>query len=379
MKKLKIGILGTRGIPNHYGGFEQFAEHLSLRLLQRGHDVSVYSSSLHPYQDKEWNGVKIIHCKDWENKIGTAGQFIYDWNCINDSRKREFDILLHLGYTSDSVWHWRWPKRSINMVNMDGLEWQRSKYNKPTQRFLRWAESLAARHADSLIADSPAIRDHLIANYNKIPVYIPYGAELFMNPDPSVIEKYGLLPQHYFMLMARMEPENNIEMIIRGHLASNSLFPLLVIGNIDNQFGRYITSKYNDPRIKYCGSIYDKNELDNLRYYSALYFHGHSVGGTNPSLIEAMACGCLVAAHDNRFNKAVLNGEAGYFSTDKDVQSFIEHHLSLTSLHHWKRTNMEKVRTVYNQDRIVDSYEKMMLNACGQEQAIVPLAVAEAV
>jgi glycosyltransferase involved in cell wall biosynthesis len=200
-----------------------------------------------------------------------------------------------------------------------------------------------------------------------------------MNPDPSVIEKYGLLPQHYFMLMARMEPENNIEMIIRGHLASNSLFPLLVIGNIDNQFGRYITSKYNDPRIKYCGSIYDKNELDNLRYYSALYFHGHSVGGTNPSLIEAMACGCLVAAHDNRFNKAVLNGEAGYFSTDKDVQSFIEHHLSLTSLHHWKRTNMEKVRTVYNQDRIVDSYEKMMLNACGQEQAIVPLAVAEAV
>ena len=133
MRKLKIGILGTRGIPNHYGGFEQFAEHLSVCLFQRGHDVAVYNSSLHPYKQNEWNGVQIIHCRDWEHKIGTAGQFFYDLNCINDARKRNFDVLLHLGYTSDSVWHWRWPKKTVNIINMDGLEWQRSKYNKPTQ------------------------------------------------------------------------------------------------------------------------------------------------------------------------------------------------------------------------------------------------------
>ena len=379
MKKLRIGIIGTRGIPNHYGGFEQFAEHLSAGLIQRGHDVSVYNSSLHPYKEKEWNGVQIIHCRDWENKIGTAGQFIYDWNCINDARKRDFDVLLHLGYTSDSVWHWRWPKEAVNVVNMDGMEWQRSKYNRATRRFLRWAESLAAKNAHSLIADSPAIRDHLIVRYNKLPEYIPYGADIFTQPDPTVIESYGLLPQQYFLLIARMEPENNIEMIIQGHLASKSIYPLFVIGNITNSFGRYITSKYNDAAIKYSDAIYDKNQLDNLRYYSALYFHGHTVGGTNPSLIEAMACGCHIAAHNNRFNKAVLHDNAGYFSTVGDVKTIITSPEPASVVDQWKNLNLEKVSTVYNQERIVDSYEKMMLKACGVKDIIIKPAVARAV
>jgi glycosyltransferase involved in cell wall biosynthesis len=379
MKKLKIGILGTRGIPNHYGGFEQFAEHLSAGLTKRGHDISVYNSSLHPFKEKEWNGVKIIHCHDLENKLGTAGQFIYDWNCITDARKRNFDVLLHLGYTSDSIWHWRWPKKTINIVNMDGLEWQRSKYNKPTQRFLRWAESLAAKNADSLVADSPAIRDHLIAHYNKIPVYIPYGAEVFTQPDPAVVEKYGLLPQRYFLLIARMEPENNIETIIQGHLSSDSIYPLFVIGNITNQFGKYIMSKYNDPKIKYADAIYNKEELDNLRYYAALYFHGHSVGGTNPSLIEAMACRCYISAHNNRFNRAVLDHNAGYFSTAEDISSIINNPETVPTLEQWKRSNIEKVTKIYNQEKIVDSYEKMMLNACGENLPVVSLPVAEAV
>jgi glycosyltransferase involved in cell wall biosynthesis len=379
MKKLKIGILGTRGIPNFYGGFEQFAEHLSRGLLQKGHDVFVYNSSLHPYKEKEWNGVQIIHCRDWENKVGTAGQFMYDFNCINDARKRNFDVLLHLGYTSDSVWYWRWPRKAANIVNMDGLEWQRSKYNKPTQRFLRWAESLAAKNAHSLIADSPAIRDHLITHYNKIPVYIPYGAEIFCHADPVIIEKYGLLPQRYHLLIARMEPENNIEMIIRGHLASGNLYPLFVIGNITNKFGKHITSKYNDPKIKYADAIYDKNELDNLRYYSALYFHGHSVGGTNPSLIEAMACRCYIAANNNRFNKAVLNDEAAYFSNAEEVSKIINNPATLPSVEEWKKTNIEKIRAIYNQEKIIDSYEKMMLNACGVKNILMQPAVAEAI
>src|SRR5258705_2223005 len=165
MRKLKIGIIGTRGIPNHYGGFEQFEELLSFSLSQRGHEVAVYNSSLHPWQKKDWNGVQIIHCRDWEHKIGTAGQFFYDLNCINDARKRNFDVLLHLGYTSDSVWHWRWPKNTVNIVNMDGLEWQRSKYNKPTQRFLKWAESLAAKNAHTLVADSIGIQEYLFGKY----------------------------------------------------------------------------------------------------------------------------------------------------------------------------------------------------------------------
>jgi glycosyltransferase involved in cell wall biosynthesis len=379
MRKLKIGILGTRGIPNHYGGFEQFAEHLSYGLLQRGHDVVVYNSSLHPYKKDNWNGVQIIHCRDWEHKIGTAGQFFYDLNCINDARKRDFDVLLHLGYTSDSVWHWRWPKKSVNIVNMDGLEWQRSKYNKPTQRFLKWAESLAAKNAHTLIADSTGIQEYLFKKYGIKPVYIPYGAKPFCGPDLLVLEKYNLSAYNYSLLIARMEPENNIEMIIRGYLDAGHKDPLFIIGNITNKFGKYITGKYSSPSIKFSDAIYDQYELDNLRYYSSLYFHGHSAGGTNPSLLEAMACGCRIAAHNNPFNRAVLQQEADYFNDNNDVAAIIKAPKAESTIDNWKKLNLDKIGKDYDQQKIVDRYEEVMLNACGVKKMIVQPATAAAV
>ena len=134
---MKIGILGTRGIPNHYGGFEHFAEHLSKGLVERGHDVTVYNSHKHPYHEKEWNGIKITHCFDPEYILGGAGQFVYDLNCILDARKRNYDIILMLGYTSSSVWGKLYPKNSIVITNMDGLEWKRAKFSKPVQNFLK--------------------------------------------------------------------------------------------------------------------------------------------------------------------------------------------------------------------------------------------------
>ena len=122
---MKIAILGTRGIPNYYGGFEQFAQHLSEYLVNKGHEIIVYNSHTHPYQEGEWNGVKIVHCKDPEDKIGAAGQFIYDLNCIIDSRKRDFDIILQLGYASSAIWYFLFPKKAIVITNMDGLEWKK--------------------------------------------------------------------------------------------------------------------------------------------------------------------------------------------------------------------------------------------------------------
>ena len=122
---MRVGILGTRGIPNTYGGFEQFAQYLALGLIARGHEVFVYNSSDHPYTDSQWNGVQIIHRRDWESAIGTAGQFLYDYNCFRDASRRNYDILLQLGYTSSSIWHGIWPRDAVNVVNMDGLEWKR--------------------------------------------------------------------------------------------------------------------------------------------------------------------------------------------------------------------------------------------------------------
>jgi glycosyltransferase involved in cell wall biosynthesis len=360
---LKIGITGTRGIPNAYGGFEQFAGQLASRLSAKGHDVFVYNSSLHPYQQSEWQGVKIIHRKDWENRIGTAGQFIYDLNCLNDAQHRNFDILLHLGYTSDAIWFRRWPKKAVNIVNMDGLEWKRAKYNKPVQQFLKWSESIAATHADIMIADSSAIADYLVKTYSRNPVYIPYGAAIIAQPDPGTLNNYGINPGQYFLLISRMEPENNIEMIIRGHLASGHDYPLLIIGNTNNSFGKYITGRYNDVKLKYLQAIYDQSLLNTLRYYAALYFHGHSSGGTNPSLLEAMACGSRIVAHDNPFNRAVLGSDADYFITEANVRDIILGTPSEPEIEIRKQHNLEKILSVYNHDLIADAYENLMFKA----------------
>jgi hypothetical protein len=360
---MRIGILGSRGIPNNYGGYEQFAGFLSAGLVQRGHEVWVYNSDQHAYKEKEWKGVHIIHCKDWEHRMGTAGQFLYDRNCIHDARKRNFDALLHLGYTSDSIWHRHWPKKAVNIVNMDGLEWKRSKYNRMTRRFLKRAESLAAKYADVLIADSPMIQQHIMDRYKKKSHFIPYAATVFTTPDAAALDQFQLKPYEYFMLIARMEPENNIELILKGYLASGHHYPLLVIGDTSNRFGNYLISKYRDPKIIFAGPVYEMGLLNNLRYHSQIYFHGHSVGGTNPSLLEAMACECTIAAHDNIFNKAVLQNEAYFFSSIVDVTTIINHPASFPRSEQFKSLNKEKISTIYNPEKILNAYEELFLNA----------------
>lgn len=363
-QSLRIGILGTRGIPNRYGGFEQCAEYLATDLVNRGHRVWVYNSHDHEYKGKEYKGVEIIHCYDPEKKMGTFGQFIYDLNCIRDARKRNFDILLQLGYTSNSIWHWLWPGNQKNIVNMDGLEWKRSKYNKYVQRFLKSAEKWAALHGDVLIADSPGIQKHLQETYNKLSVFIAYGAEVFATPDETVIRGYGLQPQGYNLLIARMEPENNIEMIIKGHLASGTDKPLIVVGKTENDFGTYLVNTYG-TQIRFTGGIYDTKAINNLRYYSHLYFHGHSVGGTNPSLLEAMACNALIAANQNIFNEAILGKDAFYFSDEQEVAEIIRQTGSKDSYADKLDNNTEKIRRQYNWQRITDQYEEVFLKSIG--------------
>ena len=318
---MKIAILGTRGVPNHYGGFEQFADFFSVFLAEKGHEVYVYSSHNHPFQEKMYKGVHILHQYDPEFKVGTAGQFIYDLNCILDSRKRNFDIILQLGYTSSSVWYFLLPKKALIITNMDGLEWKRTKYSKPVQKVLKFAEKLAVKSSDYLVSDSIGIQKYLQNKYEKNSTYIAYGAHQFLNSDVSILQEYKVKPQEFNMILARLEPENNIETILDGIVLSKTETPILVIGKHETKFGVYLKNKFKaTPTIRFLGAVYNMNHLDNLRYYSNLYFHGHSVGGTNPSLLEAMASKALIIAHDNDFNKAILKQNAHYFSDAEDVQ-----------------------------------------------------------
>lgn len=358
---MKIAILGTRGIPNNYGGFEQLAEYLSLGLKAKGHEVYVYNSHRHAYQEKTWKGIHILHQYDPEQKIGTAGQFIYDFNCIINARRHHFDTILNLGYTSSSVWRRLFPSKPRLVTNMDGLEWKRTKYSRRVQNFLRYAEKLAVKMSDELIADSIGIQDYLLKKYDVPSHFIAYGAHVFDAPEEVVLEAFQVLPYSYNLLIARMEPENNIEMILEGMSRSSALEKFFVVGNTQNKFGTYLRERYQkDPRIIFTGPIYDVRTVNNLRYFSNLYFHGHSVGGTNPSLIEAMGCHCLIAAHDNEFNRGVLGEDAYYFKNAETVRQLVEKEKKQKVPNNFVAANYEKVKQHYSWEKIVEGYERVL-------------------
>ncbi|MDD2564604.1 MAG: DUF1972 domain-containing protein [Salinivirgaceae bacterium] len=353
---MKIGIVGTRGIPNHYGGFEQFAEQLSLGLLEQGFEVWVYNSHNHPFQEKRWNGINLIHCYDPEDKIGTAGQFIYDFNCIRDSRKRNFDIVLQLGYTSNSIWHRFLPKKPIIITNMDGLEWKRSKYSRKVQRFLKHAEKLAVHSSDYLVADSEAIQQYLTSTYHVESTFIPYGAVLFKTPDSNALTGFDIEPHSYFLAIARMQSDNHVEEVIQGVLESKSELPLFMIGNINNKYGRYLKSRYADKQVRFLGSIYDQELLNQLRSHALGYFHGHSAGGTNPSLLEAMASSTTICAHNNVFNRSVLLDNALFFNTPSDIAQLINNNGFNENREVKIIGNKKRIEEVYDPQVIVNKY-----------------------
>ena len=359
---MKVAIIGTRGIPNNYSGFEQFAENFSVFLVEEGYDITVYNSHNHYYQKQNYKGVKIIHCFNPEFLFGTFGQFIYDLNCILNTRRKRFDVILQLGYTSNSIWYFLLPKAAKIVTNMDGLEWKRTKYTPLVQKFLKYAEKLAVKSSDVLIADSLGIQTYLKKKYGLESTYIPYGANIPEHFQKSILEDYNVRPFSYDMLIARMEPENNIEVILDGHCASNQKRSFFVIGNHQGtKYGKYIYKKFKDtPSIYFLGGIFDLVKLNALRKFSSLYFHGHSVGGTNPSLLEAMASEALIVAHDNLFNKGVLGEDAHYFTDISDVTVSIDK-LEKKAFSNAISNNTDKIRYKFSWKSVNTNYLKTLV------------------
>jgi glycosyltransferase involved in cell wall biosynthesis len=364
IKKLAIGIIGTRGIPNQYGGYEAAVQELAPRLTAKGHQVVVYCSPHQSYQKNEWNGVKLNFQYNPEDKIGTAGQFIYDLKCNMDARKRQYDVIIHMGYTSDSVWYWLWNKKSKHITNMDGMEWRRSKYTPKVQAFLKKAEKWAALHSDLLIADSEGVMQYLQEKYPTPIHYIAYGAEIPQQFDDALLKPYHLVPNEYDLLIARMEPENNLEMAIEAKIKSESKIPLVIFGN-QNAYGQYLIEHYKNERIiRFYPANYQSEVVNALRYFSRFYIHGHSVGGTNPSLLEAMAAQCHILAHGNVFNKGVLKDGGAYFTSVDQLSNLFTHKKATLFNESQIEKNIQRIKNNYHWDLICEKYEAAFYQIC---------------
>ena len=359
---MKIAITGTRGIPNRYGGFEQFAQKLSIGLAAKGHDVWVYNTKSHLYREPEYRGVRIVSKPSPEGLMGSSANYLYDFTCLRDAIHRRADIILECGFASAApCYPFLNLKKSRLITQMDGMEWKRAKWGKQIRSIIRKSIVKTIRYSDAMVCDHPEILKFYAMNYGLQPIYIPYGAEIMGAGDKAVLEAFKLEAGHYYLVIARLEPENNIRNILLGYLAAEPGEPLIVVGDHGGKYGRQVMREFRDrQQIIFAGGIYHEESLDNLRYYSKALIQGHSVGGTNPSLLEAMAAGAWIIAHDNPFNRYILEEDSLYFKTRDELTVLLrEVEKSMPSSPEMIRNNQAKIRKDYQWEDIIKRYEDL--------------------
>lgn len=318
-------ILGIRGVPAQHGGFESFAERLVPWMVQAGWRVTVFcqgSMTGKRYEDV-WEGCRRIHIPVHGDSALSTIEF--DIKSTIEAA-RENAVTLTLGYNTGFLAAYMRMRRQYNLINMDGIEWQRAKYSKSQKAYLWINERLAAIFGNVLIADHPEIAKHHSQHVSSEKIrMIPYGSDLIETADESILANYGLVAGRFMTVIARPEPENSLLEIVRAFSAKTRGSRLVVLGKYrpEQPYQRSVLDAASDEVI-FPGAIYDKAHVQALRHFSQAYIHGHRVGGTNPSLVEALGAGNPVIAHDNPFNRWVA-GDAGlWFSKPDEISAHID-------------------------------------------------------
>ena len=358
----KLAILGTRGIPAHYGGFETFAEELSIRLVQR-EEVTVYCETEEEELPEMYLGVHLVHIP--APRLGPLSTILFDLRCLWHARKA-YDVVYMLGYGTSIFCFIPRLWGSTVWINMDGVEWARSKWGTLAKLWFKLMEAAAMWTADRVIADALGILRHLESRHAHLPPasVIPYGAPVIdVAPAAELLDEWQLTPGHYYLVVCRLEPENSVREIMGGYLRSSSRFPLIVVGRLAPATD-YVNSllQMSDGRVRFIGPIYDKKKLQSIRYHAFAYFHGHTAGGTNPSLLEALGCGNLVISHENLFNREVAGNAACYFKQESDIAGIVTaiEAYSPETIHEKKAEARERIIQSYEWDKVTETYLQLL-------------------
>jgi glycosyltransferase involved in cell wall biosynthesis len=321
-------MIGTRGVPARYGGFETAVEEIGRRLVEIGHEVTVYCRTGHDEpRPAHYLGMRLVHLpairsKTLETLCHTAlsvlqllfGSRRFDAAIVFNAANAPFVPALRL-------------RRVPVAVHVDGLEWKRAKWGGAGRHYYRTVESLSVRWADALIADAQGIADYYTAEFGATTDLLTYGAPVQTVPRSDRLAELDLTRHSYHLVVARFEPENHVAEIVAGYHESTSRLPLVVVGSApysDDYTARINDAAHGDSRIRIVGGIWDQEQLDQLYANALTYLHGHSVGGTNPSLLRALGAGTAVIAYDVDFNREVLGGEGRFFGTSTDVSSLLQ-------------------------------------------------------
>lgn len=361
----KLTILGIRGVPAAHGGFETFAENLCHYLTHRGWQVTVYCQENgrgRVYEDL-WQDIRRINIPIIRN--GALGTIEFDWRSIAHLLKQsDPGLVLTLGYNTASFCARLRLAGITNLINMDGIEWRRDKWKNHERAWLWLNERFGCWLGNHLIADHPEIANHLATRIDRSKItMIPYGASEITYADAAVLNQFDLEVGKYITVIARPEPENSVLEIVKAFSRKRREYKLVMLGHYDvdnNAFHRQVIAAAS-PEVIFPGAIYEKSIVEALRFHARIYVHGHRVGGTNPSLVEALGASSAVLAHDNKFNRWVAGENAHYFSDENQCAKALELLLTDDSkVSRMRIASQERFRSTFTWDSVLKQYEALL-------------------
>jgi glycosyltransferase involved in cell wall biosynthesis len=358
-----VRVLGTHGVPGNYGGFETAAENVSKYLVRKGWRVVVYcqGAGTGPITEDLWEGIERVHIP--VDLPGWRGTSKFDWLSIAHACKFD-DLCLTFGYNT-GIYNFRQRLKGIrNVINMDGIEWRRSRWGLAKQAVLYANERFAALFGDHLIADHPEIEKYLLTRAPKRKLStITYGADPVTSvPSTESLASYGLEAGKYLTLIARPIPENSILDIVRGFSAQKRGYKLALLGKYEPEKDPFHAAVVGaaSNEVQFLGPVYGEKIIP-IRYHGVAYLHGHTVGGTNPSLVEALAAGNPVIAHDNPYNRWVARDAAVYFgdadSFSAQLTGLLADQARLQAMH---GAALQRFEAEFTWDRVAGHYEQLL-------------------
>ncbi|WP_210509048.1 DUF1972 domain-containing protein [Naasia sp. SYSU D00057] len=369
-QRLRIAMVGTRGVPAAYGGFETAIEEIGSRLAARGHEVTVYCRPKDKVRPAEHLGMKLVHLPALKKKT---------LETLSHSALSALHLLTHRTHDMAFVFNAANSpfvpiirlKGVPTAVHVDGLEWKRGKWGKWGRRYYRMAEEFAVRTGDALIADAQGIADYYAAEFGVPTELLTYGSSQLTGLGTDKLAKHGLKPGEFHVVVARFEPENHVDVIVDGYTRSSAKYPLVVVGSAPyaaEYTDRIARTAAADPRVKMLGGVWDQDELNQLYAHARTYLHGHSVGGTNPSLLRAMGAGTAVIAYDVVFNREVTGGSGLYFADAAELTPLLEHAESADfDADEVGGALQRRAEAMYDWDKVALGYEELAMRLANGE------------
>ena len=358
---MRIAILGTRGIPANYGGFETFAEELSRRLVDRGYDVTVYCRSHYIDRElKEYNGVHLRVLPTVRHKY--LDTVIHTFLSAVSACTKRFDVaLICNAANSPFIPILTWTGTPV-AVNVDGLERKRKKWNWLGRAYYRLGERTSVWFASEVVTDARAIQEYYLSEYKKPSTMIAYGAEIERKTAPEIVAKYGVEPEKYFLYVSRLEPENNAAMVIEGFRKVNTDLKLVIVGDAPyaTEYKKLLKELADeDERIIFTGFVFG-SDYKTLQQNACAYIHATEVGGTHPALIEAMGFGNCVLCLSTIENNEVASDTAIFFNNADELAAELQKISDdPTNVENYRQKARDHARSNYSWDAVTDEYEKL--------------------